>query len=567
MRSIRTKISIITITAVVLTMAVATVIGIYAVRRIGKDSSNQMLYLLCETGEKNLNSYFQSVEQSVEMVSIFAESDLEGLDPSELPEHMERVFSVFERAAYQTDGVLTFYYRIDPEFSDEVDGFWYIERGDYGFAEHTVTDISSYDTSSTSDIIWFTVPKNTGNSIWLPPYVTENLNARVLSYNAPIYQDGRFVGVIGMEIDYSTMADQVNNISLYDHGYAFITDSYGRLIYHPYMDVTTLSDDERPMSPVGLSGDNKVVTYEYDGVLKLAVRMTLSNGMKLNVCVPESEIDGNWQALTVITLMVSAVLLIVFIILSMYISGKISRPLTELTEAAEKVNDGDYDVELNHNANDEVGVLTNAFRKLIGNLKEYIGNLNELNRNLAEDNLSLEAATIRDSLTGVKNRFALRRDYNKYVETDIHIMMLDIDDFKSVNDTFGHSVGDYLLKNVGSSLIDQFGTNYCYRYGGDEFLVVVPDMTEDDFKGKIISLEKQLEMIKLEDKAFPVHFSAGYVYGHTYLDDDLRLMLRQADEHLYKAKGNGKNSFIGDAYDRLSAETIKKKEEESFRKG
>ena len=61
---------------------------------------------------------------------------------------------------------------------------------------------------------------------------------------------------------------------------------------------------------------------------------------------------------------------------------------------------------------------------------------------LQEDNLSLEAAIIRDSLTGVKNRFALRRDYDKYFEKDVHLMMIDIDDFKKVNDNYGHSVRD-----------------------------------------------------------------------------------------------------------------------------
>lgn len=146
-------------------------------------------------------------------------------------------------------------------------------------------------------------------------------------------------------------------------------------------------------------------------------------------------------------------------------------------------------------------------------------------------------------------------------------MMLDVDDFKSVNDNFGHSVGDYLLKRIGDTLIDLFGAEYSYRYGGDEFMVLIPDITENEFKKLVEETGKQLEEIYLDDKKLPVHFSAGYVFGKTFLQDDLRFMLRQADELLYKAKDSGKSAFFGEHYNREVAVTIKKKTEESFRRG
>lgn len=58
----------------------------------------------------------------------------------------------------------------------------------------------------------------TKTSLWLPPYVTDNLDKRVISYNAPVYFGGRFVGVIGIEIDYSVLAEEVNHITLYENG-------------------------------------------------------------------------------------------------------------------------------------------------------------------------------------------------------------------------------------------------------------------------------------------------------------------------------------------------------------
>jgi diguanylate cyclase (GGDEF)-like protein len=289
--------------------------------------------------------------------------------------------------------------------------------------------------------------------------------------------------------------------------------------------------------------------------------------MRLNVSVPVSEITGNWRSLINKIVIVSVILLALAVVLTMRLAEKITKPLRKLTEAAKQVDEGNYEVELEHSGSDEVAVLSHTFGQLIEHQKEYINELNDLNQKLKDDNLTLEAATIRDSLTGVKNRFALRRDYDGYTEQEIHIMMLDIDDFKKVNDNYGHSVGDYLLKKTGDTLIDLFGAEHSYRYGGDEFMVIYPDIQESVFTKLVSDMGSWLEEIYLEDKKLPVHFSAGYVYGKILLPDDLRLMIRQADELLYKAKGSGKSTFFGESYDRDSAMNIKKKAEEAFRHG
>ncbi|MBR3637879.1 MAG: diguanylate cyclase [Lachnospiraceae bacterium] len=567
MNSIRTKTTLITVIAMVVAMAITAFIGINAIRSLGKSSSEQMLLLLCETGEKNLDHYFNGIEQSVALVSSFAETDLEQTDLSDLDKHMERVSSMFSKIADRTDGVLTYYYRIDPSVSKDVKGFWFVNEGGAGFKEHEVTAIEEYDTTDTSSLVWFTVPKSTGKPVWLPPYVTENLDVLVLSYNVPIYKDGQFIGVVGIELDYTTMANLVDNIRLYENGYAFINDAQGNIIYHPYIDVAYLTEENKPKVPAGLIDSKQIVRYDYEGEEKMACCMELSNGMRLNVSVPVSEINGNWESLIAKTLVVCIILLIVFTLITIHFADSITKPLIDLTKAAEKAGQGDYDVSLEYHSSDEVGVLSKAFELLIARIKSDIAELNGLNNRLKEDNLSLEAATTKDSLTGVKNRFALRRDYEKYDDTNVHIMMLDIDDFKKVNDRYGHSVGDYLLRKVGEALSECFGADYSYRYGGDEFLVIFPDVEEEKFKILIREMEARLNDISLEDKKFPVHFSAGYVYGKTLLQDDLRLMLRQADELLYKAKGSGKDTFLGEEYDRGYALNIKKRTEEAFRRG
>ena len=126
--------------------------------------------------------------------------------------------------------MLTYYFRIDPEISGDTKGFWYVYQDEEGFTEHEVTDITQYDTSDTSALVWFTIPKATGEGEWLPPYYTENLGARVISYNEPVYWKGRFVGVIGIEIDYGMLKKEVENLSIFESGYAFILDENANIL-------------------------------------------------------------------------------------------------------------------------------------------------------------------------------------------------------------------------------------------------------------------------------------------------------------------------------------------------
>ncbi|MBR3158155.1 MAG: cache domain-containing protein [Atopobiaceae bacterium] len=81
-----------------------------------------------------------------------------------------------------------------------------------------------HDTEDTSSLVWFTVPKHEGDAVWLPPHITEDLDAHVISSNVSVFWLGTFVGVVGIEIDYSTMAKQVESIRLYNNGYVFLSD-------------------------------------------------------------------------------------------------------------------------------------------------------------------------------------------------------------------------------------------------------------------------------------------------------------------------------------------------------
>lgn len=520
MHSIKTKITAMTVCVIVIAMLIATVFGVTAIRDIGNRDAEHTLLLLCETGQKDLNYYFQNAEGSVETVASYVESDLNGLDrlnDENLQAHIDRVSDVFQKLAYNTNGVLTYYYRIDPKVSQNVKGFWYVQADDNGFQAHEVTDIADYDTDDTSALVWFTVPKATGKGVWQPPYITENLGARVISYNIPVYCDGQFIGVIGIEIDYSTMAEVVNHITLYDNGYAFLNDAEGNIIFHPRMDVTTM--ETQPKVPAGLLSNEKFIRYSFDGVEKEAVWLPLNNGMRLNVTVPVREINAAWHKWNAEIAITFAALLVVFIVLIMTFVGRIINPLQKLTKAAEQISEGYYDTELDYDKKDEVGVLTASFKKLIMNLNVYIKNLNDM--------------AYVDALTGIGNRLALRRDYDTYLGHEVTVVMLDLNDFKMINDSRGHEEGDRVLQETGRLLSETFGKEYCYRYGGDEFLVILPDISSAEFNEKLEFVKHRKPAI---DGITTVGFSIGFVRAKLTDSDMLRKLISRADEKMYETK-------------------------------
>ena len=389
MHSIRTKITAVATGAIIFTMVIAAALGVAAIRNIGTNSAKQILLLLCEAGQKNLNSYLRDVQQEARTIDTFVESDLDGLSDDRLQSHVERVKEFFQKIHFPTGGVISYYYRIDPSVSSRVKGFWLVNPDGEGFREHEVTDITQYDTEDTSALVWFTVPKTTGEAVWLPPYITENLDVRVISYNIPVYYEGRFVGVIGIELDCSFMEEQVDNITLYENGYAFVNDPKGNLIYHPRMDVTTM--DTPPAVPEGLDSENTIIRYQFEGMDKILVCLPLVNGDRLNVSVPVREINAGWLRWVNTVVIASIILVAAFILFFMRYTRRITKPLQDLTKVAEQIGEGNYDYTPDYEGEDEIGILTRTFGRVTKNLKTSITDLNDLNNRLMLQQESLTA--------------------------------------------------------------------------------------------------------------------------------------------------------------------------------
>ena len=109
LRSLKTRITLLTVCVIIITVASMGLLSVFFIRSTEQQQSNQLLLLLCETGEKNLDYYFNSVQKSVSKVASYVESDLDGLEEGQLQAHLDRVSDIFWKLTYKTNGVLTYY--------------------------------------------------------------------------------------------------------------------------------------------------------------------------------------------------------------------------------------------------------------------------------------------------------------------------------------------------------------------------------------------------------------------------------------------------------------------------
>ncbi|MFH7806240.1 GGDEF domain-containing protein [Acinetobacter haemolyticus] len=156
-----------------------------------------------------------------------------------------------------------------------------------------------------------------------------------------------------------------------------------------------------------------------------------------------------------------------------------------------------------------------------------------------------------DNLTGVSNRLALE-EYIRYLENKPNqfkhtgLIIIDIDDFKHVNDTFGHIVGDEVIKLIAEKLqLNVRASDLIVRYGGDEFLVLIEHINFPEawaIANKILQEISRSELYIAElNQNIRVSVSAGVVVGGA----SWMSLLEKADKSLFQAKANGKNAVVG----------------------
>lgn len=172
-----------------------------------------------------------------------------------------------------------------------------------------------------------------------------------------------------------------------------------------------------------------------------------------------------------------------------------------------------------------------------------------INMEVTESSIRYKAGYEFDALTGVYSRGRLEEEFNRIfsadesgtdIEADIGVAMLDIDDFKSINDTYGHDNGDIVLKKLGEYL-GRFNTRdtFCGRYGGEEFVILFRTADRQDDLYELENLRKLFAGTEFDFSSKHITISIGY---HIERSSSMwETALKKADDALYESKKSGKN--------------------------
>ncbi len=234
--------------------------------------------------------------------------------------------------------------------------------------------------------------------------------------------------------------------------------------------------------------------------------------------------------LVIIAIILIASYSLIFLIISRKFSNTVRETLKEIGNSLDKLSKGDFNALKNleklSSRKDELGVLT-----------ENIKNIGEqLSKNL-----------LTDPLTGSYNRLYFIKKLEEEIErakrekAPLSFALIDLDDFKKINDTYGHKAGDIVLKEfvkTAKDFIRKIDT--LARVGGEEFALILPSADVDSACKIVDRIRKSLKPIKFEDDScIPLTFSCGITSFKK--DDNVDTIYHRADIALYMAKEKGKN--------------------------
>ena len=189
-------------------------------------------------------------------------------------------------------------------------------------------------------------------------------------------------------------------------------------------------------------------------------------------------------------------------------------------------------------------------------LQDALRLLKHTQASIQQKNQELEALATQDPLTGVNNRRALLQrlssDFARAMREDrpLSVIMVDIDHFKSINDTFGHVVGDDCIRVVANTLAAHCREyDLVGRYGGEEFVVVLPDLTAKQAHEVAERMRLQIaDAAESEDLPLQAMTASLGVACTDTMPDDYMALIDHADQALYAAKQGGRNrSMVFDA--------------------
>lgn len=360
----------------------------------------------------------------------YAEAYIEDLNP--------QVLQIAEDLDFNTDAYVVF----SPEFTHK-NLHQSLAISEYGsfIIKNQFLEKNYLDPENPS-FQWYYSPKESGKGVWSEPYEDQTIGGKLITYSAPIYVEGEFIGVVGVDIIFDVFSSMINDIKILESGNAFLYDEQYRFLVHqvfePSEDVTTIVDGEMAyMKDILEASDIGHIHYSLNGEEKVQGFAKISNGWTLVVAPVSKEIFADLYKLRTTYILLGLLFGIVGSLVSYGVGNSIAKPILSITKILTRISHLDlrvYDEDKKWMAyKDETGIMARELNDMTITLNHFVEDLKDQANRLNTDSGNLYMATNESSqaleqVAGAVSELAIGA--NKQNEDTNHSMdqLLNLDD-------------------------------------------------------------------------------------------------------------------------------------------
>jgi len=275
-------------------------------------------------------------------------------------------------------------------------------------------------------VAWFYDIKSYGDSLlqaelevigkWSKPYINEDGN-KMIAYMKPIYSYNKLIGVVGIRLDYAVIENEINNVVVYDSGYAFLVDDTFTIMahreYEQGQDIREANEDFIPLVEKLKDSVSGTVEYTLNNVETVSGFSRLSNMWNVIIVPPSDEMLSATNAMRNIMILIIVLLTIVAAIVAVILASALARPITGITRILSKIgkldlHDDSRMIKL-MKSKDETGIMAKELDQMKIALIEIVSSLKELSNNLFEKSEGMGVVT-NDSSDSINQVYASVED-------------------------------------------------------------------------------------------------------------------------------------------------------------
>lgn len=518
MKSIQSKILFVVITGLLIITAVVSAIAVTMTHEIMHKDADRILESVARQEAAQINDVLGDVVKSCSIMKHYAITEARSANNLQndafRAQYLDKAEVMFAEVALNTNGIEGFFLRLDPAFANGTSGFYMQLTKDGNLNRMPLTDLTKYEKDDKQNVGWYYSAVQATKGIWLDPYYFPRNSNRLISFVEPLYVGRDLIGVVGFDMNFNYLLQRVEDIAVYESGYALLLARDGTTPYSQ----TEISHSHSPHT---------------------GAKVTLKNGMYLSLHADYKDIQRDLRPMLGKIVHAFVVVLICAIGYTIFVTRKIVKPLKRLTAAAQAISSGLDQLDTSDllvDSDDEIGSLSQVLSSTYAKIQEHTAYINAL--------------AYRDSLTGIKNTTAYTeaiKDLNKEICTGnpkFGVLMADINNLKETNDKFGHDVGDDLIVRTAKILTEIFQSSVIFRIGGDEFAVILLNEDYERYRTLLQQMDDACATACVSTGAhsIPVSVARGIARFDPSIDRTYEDVFAKADYAMYSNKEECKTS-------------------------